>query len=116
MKVAVFGAGAVGTFFGGLLARGGPEVHFIARAAQLAALRADGIHIESTLLGTLHIPDVDAVPQSSEIGRSDLVLVCVKAHQTAAIVEDLVPLVDAGTAVVTLQNGVESDSILAARF
>jgi 2-dehydropantoate 2-reductase len=116
MKIAVFGAGAVGTFFGGLLARGGQDVHFVARGAQLAALRATGIHIESTLLGALHVQGVDAVAQAAEIGRSDLVLVCVKAHQTAAIVEDLVPLVDAGTALVTLQNGVESDSILAARF
>jgi 2-dehydropantoate 2-reductase len=116
MKIAVFGAGGVGAFFGGLLVRGGQDVHFVARGAQLAALRAGGIRIESTLLGTLHIPVVDVVERASEIGLADLVLVCVKTHQAAAIVDDISTLVGESTAIVTLQNGVESDEILAARF
>lgn len=121
MHIVVFGAGAVGTFFGGLLSRGGQNVHFIARGAQLEALRADGIRIESTILGRVDVSPIAAAADASEVaerlrGDADIVLVCVKAHQTAGIVADLSRLVGANTAIVTLQNGVESDEVLAARF
>ena len=121
MSTVVFGAGAVGTFFGGLLARAGQDVHFIARGTQLEALRSRGIRIESTLLGTLEVAPVATAGHASEaaahLGRpADLVLVCVKAHQTPAVIEDLAPLVGEDTAIVTLQNGVESDEPLASRF
>ena len=114
MKIAVFGAGGVGAFFGGLLVRGGQDVHFVARGAQLDALRTGGIRIESTLLGDVHVPVVHAVAAASEVGKVDLVLVCVKAHQTPAIADDLSTLLHDDTAIVTLQNGVESDAMLAA--
>jgi 2-dehydropantoate 2-reductase len=116
MRIVVYGAGAVGAFFGGLLVRGGRDVWFVARGPQLEALRSDGIRIESTLLGTIDVPVVRAGERASGIGTADLVLVCVKAHQTAAIVDDVAGVMGNGTAVVTLQNGVESDEVLAARF
>src|SRR6185436_15022135 len=116
MRIAVFGAGAVGAFFGGLLVRGGADVHFIARGAQLDALRAKGILIRSLRLGDVHIPTVHAELDASRIGPCDLVLVCVKAHQTPQILGDVGSLVHAGTTLVTLQNGVESDEPLASRF
>jgi len=116
MRIAVFGAGAVGAFFGGLLVRGGADVHFIARGAQLDALRARGILIRSLRLGDVHIPTVHAELDASRIGPCDLVLVCVKAHQTPQILGDVAALVHAGTTLVTLQNGVESDEPLASRF
>jgi 2-dehydropantoate 2-reductase len=115
MKIVVFGAGGVGTFFGGLLARAGQEICFVARGAQLAALRTAGIRIESTLLGTIEIPFVRVVERAAAIEKADLVLVCVKTHQTADILEDLAALTKGGAIVVTLQNGVESDEIIAAR-
>jgi 2-dehydropantoate 2-reductase len=116
MKIAVFGAGGVGAFFGGLLVRGGADVHFIARGAQLDALQTKGVLIRSTRLGDVVVPHVRAEADSSRIGVSDLVLVCVKAHQTPQILDDLAPLVGAQTTLVTLQNGVDSDEPLAARF
>ena len=116
MKIAVFGAGGVGAFFGGLLVRGGADVHFIARGAQLDALQTTGVLIRSTRLGDVVVPHVRAEADSSRIGVSDLVLVCVKAHQTPEILDDLTPLVGAQTTLVTLQNGVDSDEPLAARF
>ena len=115
MKIVVFGAGAVGTFFGGLLARGGQDVWFVARGAQLEALRSGGIRIESSLLGEIHVPQVRAVERAAEIGQADLVLVCVKSHQTAAIGTDVAAMLADGGVAVTLQNGVESDEILARR-
>ena len=116
MTTAVFGAGAVGTFFGGLLARAGQDVRFIARGAQLDALRTHGITIESLSLGTIVVPRVQAFARAADCGPVDVVLVCVKAHQTAAILEDVGALLQAPSTVVTLQNGVESDDVLAERF
>lgn len=115
MTIVVYGAGGVGTFFGGLLVRAGQEVCFVARGAQLQALRTSGIRIESTALGTIDVPAVRVVERAADIERADLVLVCVKAHQTAAILDDLEVLTRRGALVVTLQNGVESDEIIAAR-
>ena len=116
MRIVVFGAGAVGTFFGALLVRAGQDVRFVARGAQLDALLTRGIRIESTLLGTIEIGPVPAAAQTSAFGPAGLVLVCVKAHQTAAIVDEVAALLGDGTIVLTLQNGVDSDEVLAARF
>ena len=116
MRIAVFGAGGVGAFFGGLLVRGGADVRFIARGNQLEALRRQGILIQSDRLGDVRIPPVHAESDASQVGQCELVLVCVKAHQTALILDALTPLVGDDTTLVTLQNGVESDDVLAARF
>jgi len=112
----IFGAGGVGTFFGGLLVLAGNDVRFIARGAQLDALRRDGIHIESTALGARHAPAVRVTADTGEVGVVDLVLVAVKAQQTAGILDALAPLVGPATTIVTLQNGVESDEVIARRF
>ncbi len=116
MKIVVYGAGAVGAFFGGMLARYGQEVQFVARGAQLEALRTSGIRIDSTLIGRLHIPPVPAAATAAHLDRADLVLVCVKAHQTTSILDDLEAVIRDTTVIVPLQNGVESDEVLAARF
>lgn len=117
MTIVVFGAGGVGTFFGGLLARAGRhDVRFIARGAQLEALRTRGIRIDSTTLGTIDVPPVPASASAAEAGPQDLVLVCVKAQQTPEILDEVAPLVGPRTMIVTLQNGVESDDVLAVRF
>lgn len=116
MRIAVFGAGGVGAFFGGLLVRGGADVHFVARGAQLEALRGNGILIRSLRLGDIRIQPVHAESDARRIGPCDLVLICVKAHQTPQILDDITSLVDRATTLVTLQNGVESDEPLAARF
>lgn len=116
MKIVVYGAGGVGAFFGALLARAGADVHFVARGAQLEALRAQGITIRSTLIGDVVEPPVSAAARGADIGTADLVLVCVKTHQTEEILDDLATLVGEDTVLVSMQNGVESDELLAARF
>jgi 2-dehydropantoate 2-reductase len=116
VSIAVFGAGAVGAFFGGLLVRGGQEVSFIARGAQLDALRTDGIRIHSLLLGEVLVPRVRAYERAADAGIVDLVLVCVKANQTAEVLDDLAALVGPATSIVTLQNGIESDDVISSRF
>ena len=116
MTTVVFGTGGVGSFFGGLLVRAGGDVRFVARGAQLEALRRDGIHIDSVSLGALHVPGVRATDETRDIGVVDLVLVAVKAQHTAGILDALAHLVGPATTIVTLQNGVESDEVIAERF
>lgn len=116
MKIAIFGAGGVGAFYGGLLARAGQDVHFVARGAQLDALRSRGLHISSLALGEIDVPPVAATSRAADIGVVDLVLVAVKAHQTAGILDDVASLMGERTLVMALQNGVESDEVLADRF
>jgi 2-dehydropantoate 2-reductase len=116
MKIVVFGAGGVGAFYGGLLARAGQDVRLIARGAQLEALRTRGLRISSLALGEIDVPPLRATDRVAEIGHADLVLIAVKAHQTAGILDSVAPLVGDGTLLVALQNGVESDELLSARF
>ena len=116
MRILVYGAGGVGVFFGALLARAGRDVHFVARGAHLDALRARGLRIKSTLIGDVDVPRVSVYTRAADSGRADLVLVCVKTYQTESILDDLTGAVGDGTVVIPLQNGVESDEQLAARF
>jgi len=116
VKILVYGAGGVGSFYGALLARGGHDVHFVARGPQLEAIRQRGLRIISLTLGEVLVPSLAATRLAAEASGVDLALVCVKAHQTAAILDDLATVVGPDTLVLALQNGVEADEFLAARF
>ena len=116
MSVLVYGAGAVGAFFGGLLARAGEDVRFVARGRQLQALRTRGLTIDSTTLGVIDVPALAMFESAAAAGACDVVLVCVKTQQIPAILDDLATSVRRGTVIVPLQNGVEADEQLAARF
>ena len=107
VRIAVMGAGGVGGYFGGRLAREGHEVTFVARGAHLAAMREHGLAIES-VAGDFVIAPVTATDDTSGVGAVDVVLLCVKTWQLPAAIAALPPLVGAGTGVVTLQNGVEA--------
>ena len=116
MRVLVYGAGAVGGFFGGLLAHAGEDVHFVARGAQLEALRTSGLVIDSRLRGRIAIPAVSVSVSATASGPAGLILVCVKTQQLTAILDDLSAAVAGQTVLIPLQNGVEADELLAARF
>jgi len=111
-KILVMGSGAVGGYFGGKLARGDNDVVFVARGENLRALRERGLRIESDE-GGFTLKPVTAVATPAEAGRCDLVLVCVKSYDTEAAAEVLRPAVDADTVVLSLQNGIENEGILA---
>jgi len=116
MKILVYGAGAVGGFFGGLLAHAGADVRFVARGAQLEALRTSGLTIDSRLRGTITVPAVSASDSARSAGPMDLILVCVKTQQLPGIMDDLAWAISDHTVIVPLQNGVEADDHLATRF
>jgi 2-dehydropantoate 2-reductase len=107
MKIAVMGSGGVGGYYGGLLARAGHDVTFIARGAHLEALRRDGLQVKS-VHGDFEIPSTQATDTPAEIGLVDLVLVCVKTPGTAAAAYAIKPLVGPDTTVVSLQNGIDA--------
>ena len=112
----MYGAGGVGAFFGALLAHAGHDVHFVARGAPLEVMRRDGLHIRSALIGDVHVANVQVHERAAAASPADLALVCVKTHQTTSIIDDLAEAVGDATIIVTLQNGVESDEVVAARF
>jgi 2-dehydropantoate 2-reductase len=112
MRIAVFGTGGVGGYFGGRLAQAGHHVTFIARGAHLEAIRRDGLGVES-IAGDFHVAPASAVDDPSVVGVVDLVLVGVTAPQVAEAARAMKPLVGPGTVVLPLQNGVEAADQLA---
>jgi 2-dehydropantoate 2-reductase len=115
MKIAIVGAGGVGGYFGGLLARDEHDVAFMARGAHLRAIRARGLRVESAD-GVFTIAPANATDDPDEIGVAELVLLCVKTYDLAATLGQLRPLVGPGTAILTLQNGVEAPEMVAALY
>jgi 2-dehydropantoate 2-reductase len=113
MKIAILGSGAVGGYYGGLLARGGNEVWFIARGAHLAALRERGLHVES-VHGDLSLAPLQATDEPAGLGPVDLVLVAVKTYDLEAAGKAAAPLVGPGTTVLPLLNGLDASERLAA--
>jgi len=112
MKIAVMGAGGVGAYVGARLQAAGEDVAYIARGAHLAALKKDGLRIESAD-GPLHLPHVQASDDPRRIGAVDLVLFAVKLWDAESAARTLAPLLGAHTRVVTLQNGIDSVAMVA---
>lgn len=108
----MMGSGGVGGFFGGRLAHAGYDVSFVARGAHLAALRERGLLIESQAHGDIRVPKVRATDDPAEIGPVDVVIMSVKLWDTEAAIRQMRPMLKAGTAVLSLQNGVIKDDIL----
>jgi 2-dehydropantoate 2-reductase len=107
MRIAAMAAGAVGGYFGARLAAAGHDVFFIARGAHLAAMRKDGLRIES-VHGNLHLPKPNVTDNPAEVGPVDIVLFAVKLWDTEKGAEAALPLLGPDTRVITLQNGVDS--------
>src|SRR5687767_6400766 len=113
MRIAIFGAGGVGGYFGGRLAQAGEDVVFIARGAHLQAMRARGLRVDS-VAGDFSLPAVKATDDPASAGTVDVVLVCVKAWQVMEAARALVPMLRPDSFVVPLENGVAAADELAA--
>ena len=111
MRIAVFGTGGVGGYFGGRLAQSGHDVTFIARGEHLRAIKAKGLKVDSPG-GDFVVLPAKATDDVSEVGEVDLVIVGVKAWQVPEAARTMKPLVGPGTTVLPLQNGVEAVSQL----
>lgn len=114
MKIAIYGAGGVGGYFGGRLARAGADVHLVARGDHLDALRRDGLRVES-VRGDFEV-DVPATEEATDIGPCDYVLFTVKSFDTEEAASEMHPLLHEDTAVISLQNGLDNEEKLAAEI
>ena len=109
------GSGGLGGYFGARLQRGGADVTFVARGAHLAAMRANGLAIESER-EPIQLPKVNATDDPRTIGPVDIVLFSVKLWDTESAARSLLPIVGPHTGIISFQNGVQKDDTLRSIF
>lgn len=112
MRIAVFGTGGVGGYFGGRLAEAEEDVTFIARGEHLQAIRKHGLRVDS-VKGDFVVQPAQATDDPARVGEVDVVIVGVKAWQVLESAQAMRPLIGPETLVVPLQNGVEAPAQLA---
>lgn len=113
MRIAVFGTGSVGGYFGGRLAQSGEEVIFIARGEHFQAIRSNGLRVDS-FMGDFVVKPAQAVNDPRRVGEVDVVLLGVKAWQVQNAALEMRAILGPETFVVPLQNGVDAPAQLAA--
>ncbi len=105
MRICVVGAGAIGGFMAVRLAAAGAEVSVVVRGANLAAVRANGMKLIAED-GAESVQRLHASDRLADLGRQDVVILGMKAHQVAAVVDDVAAVLEPDTTVVTTQNGI----------
>ena len=106
MKIAVMGAGAVGCYYGGMLARAGHSVTLIGRQAHVDAVRRNGLFMDTQSFQA-YVP-MQASTDASVIQGAQLVLCCVKATDTGIAAADMAPYLEPDAILLSLQNGVDN--------
>ena len=106
LKIAIIGVGAIGGYLGTRLAHAGDEVTFIARGANLDALRSRGIRVINGDGSELAVSRVNATDDYGAAGPQDVVVLAMKAHQVEAVAPQVPKLLGPDTVVVPLQNGI----------
>ncbi len=107
MKIAVMGTGGTGGYYGGLLAKHGHDVTFIARGAHLKAIQENGLQVKS-IFGDFLIKPANATDNPAQIGPVDLILFCTKTYDTDEAVQKIKPIIGKVTVVLSIQNGVDA--------
>ena len=110
-STAVVGAGAVGSFFGAMLARAGHPVTLIARPAHVEAIERAGLRLQ--MAGRVDSIRTAASTDIGAVRGADLVLFCVKSTDTESVARDMAPHLADGALVLSLQNGVENAATIA---
>jgi 2-dehydropantoate 2-reductase len=105
-KIAVMGAGAVGCYYGAMLARAGHRVTMIGRPAHVEAMRTNGLVLETSSFS--EVLRVEATTEADGVEGADLVLFCVKSDDTLQAGKEIAPYLGPETAVISLQNGVDN--------
>jgi 2-dehydropantoate 2-reductase len=111
LSTVVVGAGAVGSFFGAMLARAGHRVTLIGRAPHVQAIEAHGLQLHKG--GQVEAVRLAASSDIAAVRGADLVLFCVKSTDTDAVARQIAPLLDANALVLSLQNGVDNAETIA---
>ena len=116
MRFGVMGTGGVGGYFGGLLARAGAPVCFIARGPHLRALQERGLTVDSVEPGAFHVRQALFTDEPEEAGPCDVILYCVKTTANRTAIPFMRPMVGPDSVVVSLQNGVDNGERLAREY
>ena len=103
MKICIYGAGAIGGYLGVMLADSGCDVSLVARGPHLEAMRSNGLKLEAG--DKTRVVDISCTDNPAALGPQDFVILTLKAHSVAPVVDQIVPLMGPDTAVVTAQNG-----------
>ncbi|MDD2366513.1 MAG: putative 2-dehydropantoate 2-reductase [Desulfuromonadaceae bacterium] len=114
MKIAIVGSGALGLYYGALLQQGGSDVHFLLRR-DYQAIKNNGLKIYS-INGDFKLPNVQGYNNSEDIGKVDLILVALKTFSNHSLKELITPLLSDKTEILTLQNGLGNEEMLADLF
>ncbi|MEE9275088.1 MAG: 2-dehydropantoate 2-reductase [bacterium] len=116
MRFGIMAAGGVGGYFGGMLARAGEDVRFIARGAHLEAIREGGLRVESVEPGAFTVTEGVFTQDPAEAGVCDVVLFCVKTTANEAAIPAIAPMMGPESVVIDLQNGVDNEDRLAEAY
>jgi 2-dehydropantoate 2-reductase len=104
-RICVFGAGAIGGYVGARLAlKGEADVSLVARGAHLAAMKTNGLTLRQA--GETHVLHPKVTDQPSELGAQDFIILTLKAHGLAGVIDQLTPLIGKDTAILFAQNGI----------
>jgi len=114
LRIAVVGTGAIGSFYGGKLAVGGRDVHFLVRGG-FDQIKRSGIRICGKK-ENFHVANAQIYQTPTEIGPCDLVLIALKATNNDTMLEVIPPLLHRDTILLTLQNGLGNEEFLAQHF
>jgi len=114
MRIGIIGSGALGLYYGAMLQRSGQDVHFLLRR-DYRAIQEKGLQVDSCN-GDFHLPQVVGYQTPQEIGRVDLVIVGLKTISNHLLIDLVSPLLDTNTAILTLQNGLGNEELLAEAF
>ena len=114
MKIGIIGSGALGLYYGAMLQRSSQDVHFLLRR-DYHAIQKKGLQIHSCN-GDFHLPQISGYQTPQEIGTADLVIVGLKTISNHHLIDLVSPLLGAETAILTLQNGLGNEDLLAEAF
>lgn len=104
MKICIYGAGAIGGYLGVQLALAGADVSLVARGAHLAAMKANGLRL--LIDGEERVAYPRCTDNPAELGVQDVVIICLKAHSIAGVIDAMQPLLGPKTRIVTAVNGI----------
>jgi len=111
--IAVVGAGAVGSFYGAMLARAGHRVTLIGRPAHVQATTRNGLKLDLASSSATEIIQIEASTELSSLRSADLVLFCVKSTDSASVALQIAPYLSPHALIMSLQNGVENAALIA---
>ena len=109
MKIYVVGSGGVGGYFGGLLAKAGNDVTFVARREHYQSIKENGLTVKS-VTGDFEAKPAQVIENIAEIVNPDLIVFTVKTYDTDSTAKELASVVNKDTSIITFQNGVDNDN------